>query len=164
MRDNNKIIVACDLSKHAVEALKVGARLAEDLSAELVIVNIINQRDVNAMEIALRKIKVEIDNFPVTIGGYVEGLKKDRKKSIAKVVNSTIGDQVVYRSVVAAGVPFKRLIEVADGEAPRLIVIGTKGRSNLADVILGSTAEKMFRHCRYPLLSVRAKDDNDDSF
>jgi nucleotide-binding universal stress UspA family protein len=162
MKENNKIIVACDLSNHAVEALTVGAGLSEDLDAELVIVNIINQRDVSAMETALHKIKVKIDNFPVTISGYVEGLKKDRKKSIATIVQHTFGDNVAYRSIVATGVPFKRLIEIANEEVPRLIVIGTKGRSNLADVILGSTAEKMFRHCRYPLLSVRAKDSNGD--
>jgi nucleotide-binding universal stress UspA family protein len=155
MKDHNNIVVAFDLSQHAVAALKVGAQLAEDLHAELVIVNIINQRDVSAMEIALRKIKKEIDNFPVSIGGYVEGLKNERRKSITETVNKTVGDQVACRIVVATGVPFKRLIEVAIDESPRLIVIGTKGRSNLADVILGSTAEKMFRHCQFPLLSVR---------
>ncbi len=75
------------------------------------------------------------------------------------MVKQAVGNQTPYRCVVTTGVPFKRLIEIAGDEGPRLIVIGTKGRSNLADVILGSTAEKMFRHCPLPLLSVRPADD-----
>ena len=155
MSDQNKILVACDLSKYAIEALQVGAKLAKDLNAELLAVNVINQRDISAMETALKKIKTEIDNFPVTIGGYVEGLKSERKRALQKIVDKAVGNQIEYRAVIGTGVPFKRLIEVANAEKPRIIVMGTKGRTNLADVILGSTAEKMFRHCPYPLLSVR---------
>ena len=158
MVDQNKILVACDLSEDAIEALQVGAALAKDLNAELVAVNIINQRDISAMEMALKKIKTEIDNFPVTIGGYTEGIKLERKKALQQIVEKSVGNQVAYRSVVATGVPFKRLIEIAKEEKPRVVVMGTKGRSNLADVILGSTAEKMFRHCPVPVLSLRGRE------
>jgi nucleotide-binding universal stress UspA family protein len=98
---------------------------------------------------------MQVDNFPTTIGEYVEGVREERIADIKELI-ATIDVPIPAHNIrIATGVPFKRLIEVANDEKPRLIVIGTKGRSNLVEMILGSTAEKMFRHCPFPLLSVR---------
>jgi nucleotide-binding universal stress UspA family protein len=57
--------------------------------------------------------------------------------------------------VVDIGTPAELLIQLAKDRRVDVVVTATHGRSELADLIMGSTAEKLIRHAPCPVFVVR---------
>lgn len=62
---------------------------------------------------------------------------------------------VESNSMLRRGEPHAQIIDVAKALGMDLIVISTHGRSGLARVLMGSTAERVVRHAGCPVLVVR---------
>lgn len=58
---------------------------------------------------------------------------------------------------VATGIPSEEVITAARAEDSDLIVVGTRGKTGLAHVLLGSTAERVIRGAPCPVLAVRTE-------
>ncbi|HHP7234748.1 MAG TPA: universal stress protein [Desulfobacterales bacterium] len=145
-----KVMVACDFSEYSPRVVGSAVDLAGDLNAELIIVNVINQRDVDAIA------KVEAEYPAFTVERYLTDQKTERRAMMDDLLKETGGTGLEVRKEIRVGVPFKMLIQAVEEEGADLLVMGTKGRGNLAGVLFGSTAEKVFRRCPVPLLSIRA--------
>ena len=153
MSKTKKIMVAVDFSEYSPKIMDYAGRLAEDLEAELIFVNVINQRDIDMVK------QVTVHTDKISVKAYVDGLKKDRTEQMQSLLIETNCDRIPNRFLIRKGVPFAELVETAEEEKVDMVVMGTKGRGNIAGILFGSQAEKMFRHCPVPLLSIRERDD-----
>ena len=147
-----KIMVAVDFSEFSNKITDHAGRLAEDLGAELIFVNVINQRDIDMVN------QITIQTDKISLKDYINGLIDDRTEQMQRLLKETNCSRIPNRFLIKKGVPFAELIETAKAEKVDMVVMGTKGRSNIAGILFGSQAEKMFRHCPVPLLSVREED------
>jgi len=58
------------------------------------------------------------------------------------------------RTRVGTGIPSEELIAAAEAENADLLIVGTRGKSGLAHVLLGSTAERVIRMAPCPVLAI----------
>jgi universal stress protein A len=59
---------------------------------------------------------------------------------------------------VRSGIAYREIIEAAKETKADLIVLGTQGRTGLAHLLLGSTAERVVREAGCPVLVVRPRE------
>lgn len=152
MKSIQRILVAIDLSKYSSETLRCAADLASQLGAELMVVNVINQRDVEPIE------RIESITTGISVQKYVELQKEERSQLMNELWDPDAYPGLTPKIHFRIGIPFVELVKAVNEEEVDLVVMGTKGRTDLADMLFGTTAEKMFRRCPVPLLSVRHRE------
>ena len=155
----NKIMAGCDFSEYSITTLEYAACLAEKCQAELIIVNIINQRDIDAIiAISDKQFDRTVEkNLEKLADDYVKRETEKRTRQIEKLLEEISCTHLSVKKIVRVGVPFPELTRAIEDEQVDIMVVGPKGRGNLAGVLFGSNAEKLFRHCPVPLLSIRSK-------
>ena len=147
------IIVACDCSDFSEQIFSYAVEVARALGAELIVTNVINQSELDRVERVLGLYA------PFRIEDYIATQKKDRNERIQNLIQATGQPEFFKKTVLRIGIPFRELIAAVKEEKADLLIMGNKGRSNLANVFLGSCAEKTFRRCPVPLLSVRVGEE-----
>ncbi|WP_136808582.1 universal stress protein [Desulfosediminicola flagellatus] len=151
MKVIKKILVCVDLSDYSEETLEYASSFRKSFDAEILLLNVINIRDIEALKRAN-------DYYPdkVDITGYAEKSREDRKAKMQGMVSRyTPAELEKVRIEIVEGVPFEEILKCIDVERVDLVIMGNKGRSNLASTLFGSTAEKVFKYSNVPVVSVR---------
>ncbi len=153
MNKIKKILACIDLSSYSLMTLGYALNLAKGAEAQIVVLNVINQRDINGVEVVGTSFLVNINT-----GDYVRELKKKRTQSLKQLIKKSFFDEKSIMSVkIELGIPSECILKVSETEHVDLVVMANKGKGNLSRVLFGSTAEKVFRHSQVPVFSVRDK-------
>ena len=149
MEGIKRILAAIDFSLYSPQVLRFAVDLTRELKAQLVVVNVINQRDVQAIEMVQRE-------FPgQSVSQFVKVATAERVNLFEKLLAEAGAASVGAKKLIKVGVPFKEILNAVDEAQADLLIMGAQGRGNVADALFGSTAEKVFRRCPIPLVSVR---------
>jgi nucleotide-binding universal stress UspA family protein len=152
MSEIKKILAAIAFSKYSQEILNYAAKLARNLDAELVVIHVINIRDVEAVS------SIQSMGYTVDTHQYLSGMEEERRTQIEQMLQEAGYPGEKVRIIFKVGHPFEKLLQAVKDEKGDMVVMGTKGRSDLEHVLMGSVAEKMIRHSPIPVVSYHFQD------
>jgi nucleotide-binding universal stress UspA family protein len=137
------ILAPTDFSESSQQAIQYARELAQIFGATLMLLHV-----------------VELPPYPIEglppshLGGtFLEELEQQATSELAQVLPKEAEVTVVRRVVV--GLPYRKVIEVAEAEKVDLIVMATHGRTGLSHLVMGSVAERVVRTAPCPVLTIR---------
>ena len=94
------------------------------------------------------------------IGGVVRDeiialLEGDGKVILAPCERLCEENNVTYKSLIRSGGPGRTIVQAAQAEGCDLIVMGSRGLSDFAGMVMGSVTHRVLRHSSVPVLVVR---------
>ncbi len=146
MKPLARIIAATDLSAPARHALDRAFRLAAETGAKLDIAHVVSQ---SALDTLHRLLGVQAP--PVEQHILDEAYAK--LSQLVADLNQTHGVSVEIH--LAAGTVLCMILDQADAMDADLLVLGARGEDYLSHLLLGTTAERLLRRTRRPVLMVK---------
>ncbi len=171
----SKILVPVDGSDHSVKAVELAADLASKYDAEVVLLHVLLR---GHMSEGLRKaLEVEVGSQPETGTGHLVNMPqqimarvRDRKDSqLSLEMLQVVGKYVLSKvtalcrekgvgkvtQTVEEGDPAKTILELAESAGADMIVMGSRGHSDLRGMVVGSVSQKVSHLSKCPCLTVK---------
>ena len=142
----DKILYATDFSESSEHAFEYALSLAQKFQSRLIILHVINE-------------PVDLRGFYVPHVSF-ENLEKEIEEGAQKLMENFCAshlpaDFTDYECDIVTGIPFEEILKRADKEEVSFIVLGTQGRSGIDHLLFGSTAERVVRKAKTPVVTVR---------
>jgi predicted CxxxxCH...CXXCH cytochrome family protein len=138
----HNVLIATDFSHHSAAALSYGLEFVHRFSAHADIVYVLPTDEYALLG-------------PEALTAAKEAARRDLLELKTKLRhNEALEENLDYRVSMLEGSVSECLLSWAVEKDIDLIVVGTHGRGGLGKIILGSVAEKVFRHSPIPVLTV----------
>jgi len=131
-----------DVSKKAIDYIK---QLKEGGSETVIVLHVIDQRGMRAIERYASANSVEIE----------QRIMDDTKQELKIIEDELKKSGFKVKTMIQRGVPLLEILKAEEEEDISVMVIGSHGKTNLEEIFLGSVSEKVARRCKSPVLIIK---------
>ncbi len=142
----SRILVAVDGSPFAERALKFAVDLAKKYTAKLIIVHVVLRRFYAITP-------SEAGVLATTV--FVKEMEAEGKEIIGKAETYAKTEGANYECRLLQGVPAEEIVRTSKSEKVDLIVMGSRGLTEVRAFLLGSVSDKVCHHAKCPTLIVK---------
>jgi len=143
------ILVPIDFSEPSRKAMQYALSFARQFNAEVLLLHVMEFAPLPTSASPLPIIQDEMTRVT---------LRESAAKQLAEWRNE-IGAHFAVKASVRDGVsPHAEIVKAATDGNIDLIILGTQGRTGLAHLLIGSTAERVVQHAPCPVLVVRERE------
>lgn len=147
-----KILVPTDFSKPAQIATEVAADIARKAGAQLILLHVAEAASESSFNVyGETGLSSSEDNL------FTLKLIERSKKLLAKAAEDSKLSGIKVRPELRVGTPFHGMRAIITEQKVDLVVMGTSGKSQIEEMIIGSNTEKVVRHSHCPVLTVQKK-------
>jgi universal stress protein A len=141
------ILVPTDFSEHSDKAIKQAADIAEQNSSKIYLLHVVDWPQQCAVDYCIAE---------ETIQAVVEKSKNEATKKMKEEVEKVLRTKKIDISFeVKSGVPHQEILKEQAEKKVDLIVIGSRGRTGIARILVGSVADRVLHDAKCPVLLVR---------
>jgi nucleotide-binding universal stress UspA family protein len=140
-----KILYPTDFSDASKKALDYIKQLKQAGIKEVVVLHVIDEREIDAI----------FQHSAVRFEDIVRSIRADAKKDMDAVERELKKDGLTVKVRTERGIPFREILRVEEEEGISAIVIGSHGKSNIKEMLLGSVSEAVIRKSKKPVLVVK---------
>ena len=140
-----RILCPTDFSEPACSAINAAGEMAEQFSAELILMHVVGP-------VPVLETPTGLAGFDVA--AYQQELSQSAEASLKSRLEKHVPESVKARVMVVHGEAAHEIVRVANEEGVDLIVVATHGESGWRHRIFGSVTDKILRIANCPVLAI----------
>ncbi len=138
-----KILFPTDFSDVSKKAMKYIKQLRGAGAQEVIVFHVIDDKEM-----------LVLSRMPAQYPELKTAINKEVANELAAVDVEMRAEGFKVKLEVKTGQPFKEIMDLAEKKGVSIIVLGSHGKSNIAEMLMGSVSENVIRHARVPVLVV----------
>jgi len=158
-----RILVPTDFSEQAGFAMDLACQIARKTNSELVALHVLDHTGLfdfsagsSAYPLMGNPTGLDLDQQ------FMESLHSNAEEKCTQFLSKYEKEDLKITKKIKIGSAFHYITEEINEEKTNLVIMGSKGSSGFEEVLIGSNTEKVVRHARCPVLTVKSKINLED--